>query len=413
MTVKMPTLEQYLERAEGPDIIKNVSPDGKYVKFKYTEHAIYNLIWDEITLNARGHVFRLSDGECVLRPWSKFFNYGELFMESGLPTQLHGMLSRIPGFEPIANLNDPRTATDKLDGSLCIAGIVDGALLCTTSGAFTAWQGSWAQAWLITNKVQLQMLPGYTYLFEIIANDDLHPIKYDFEGCVLLGIIDNATGEEQPYAELQAFAARCGIRVTEMVALQGFEETVKYVESLPATKEGLVVTYPSGFKMKIKGPEFLAAQKLFHSLSEKNLLESFEPAIGDFPDDVKLLVPEEFKELKDFMVYYAMQFRMALAHVKEFAGKAKKEGWEGQRLYDMAMKEFAMDMVPVAVPLRVARSSDGEVSAQCLDELHRKLAKAHLELKHTSAEVASSMPPGSAGLAQVAPLKRKPEAHRL
>jgi len=34
-------------------------------------------------------------------------------------------------------------------------------------------------------------------------------------------------------------------------------------------------------------------------------------------------------------------------------------------------------------------------------------------VEHASAEVASSMPPGSSGLAQVAPLKRKPEAHRL
>lgn len=381
MTIRLPALERYLERADGPDIVKSVSPDGKYVKFKYSERTIFGLIWDEVTLNARGHVFRISDGECVLRPWSKFFNYGELWTDTGLPTKLHGMLSRIPGFEPIANLDDPRSATDKLDGSLCIAGIVDGALLCTTSGSFTAWQGSWAQAWLIANKVQMQMLPGYTYLFEIIANDDLHPIRYDFEGCVLLGITDNATGEEQPYAELQAFAARCGIRVTEMVALEGFEDTVKYVESLPATKEGLVVTYPSGFKMKIKGPEFLAVQKLFHSLSEKSLLENFDPATGEFPEEVKLRVPEEFKELKDFMDCYAMQFRAALAHVKEFAAKARKEGWEGKRLYDKAMEEFAMDLVPVAVPLRVARSADGEVSAQGLDELHRKLSKAHLDLR--------------------------------
>ena len=384
MTSKLPSLEQYLERAEGPDIIKSVSPDGKYAKFKYSEHTIYDLVWDEVTLNARGHVFRLSDGECVLRPWSKFFNYGELFMRTGIPTPLHEILAKIPGMEPIANLDDPRVATDKLDGSLCIAGIVDGALLCTTSGSFTAWQGSWAEAWLISNKVQLQMLPGYTYLLEIIANDDLHPIKYDFEGCVLLGIIDNATGEEQPYAELQAFAAKCGIRVTEMVALQGFDETVKYVESLPPTKEGLVVTYPSGFKMKIKGPEFLAVQKLFHSLSEKSLLENFDPETGDFPDDVKLRVPEEFKELKEFMAYYAMQFRMALEHVKEFAGKARKEGWEGKLLYDKAMEEFAMDMVPVAVPLRVARSADGKLNEKGRDELHTKLSKAYLELKKES-----------------------------
>ena len=34
-------------------------------------------------------------------------------------------------------------------------------------------------------------------------------------------------------------------------------------------------------------------------------------------------------------------------------------------------------------------------------------------MEHASAEVAASMPPSSTGLAQVAPLKRKLEAHAL
>ena len=373
---ELPKLEEYLKRAEGPELFKTVSPDGQYVKFKYSEYTTYNLKWDPVTLNARGHVFRLSGGECVLRPWSKFFNYGELFMESGCPTQIYAKLTTFPGLEPIANFDDPRVATDKLDGSLCIAGIVDGALLCTTSGSFTAWQGSWANAWLIQQGVQTRMVPGYTYLFEIICDADLHPIRYDFEGCVLLGIIDNSTGEELPYAELQKFAASCGIRVTEMVYLDGFAETVEYVKKLPASKEGLVLTYPSGFKVKVKGPEFLKVQKVFHSLSERSLLESFSPEKEDFPEDVRLRVPEEFKELRDFMDRYSLNFRVTVDLFKQYAAEAARLGMEGRELYEFACTTFKVNGRLVDPAMKFARKCIREGRVELGDDVRKGIHEA-------------------------------------
>lgn len=385
----LPKLEDYLKRAEGPDIMKNVSPDGKYAKFKYTEHAVYDSIWDPVTLNARGHVFRLSDGECVLRPWSKFFNYGELFMESGCPTSLYARLTTFPGLEPVASFDDPRVATDKLDGSLCIAGIVDGALMCTTSGSFTAWQGGWANAWLIQQGVQTHMLPGYTYLFEIICDADLHPIRYDFEGCVLTGIIDNASGEEQPYAELQKFAADCGIRVAEMVFLEGFADTVEYVRKLPASKEGLVLTYPSGFKVKIKGPEFLASQKLFHSLSERSLLESFSPEKEDFPEDVRLRVPEEFQELRQFMDRYALEFRLTVDLFKQHADEAIRLGLAGKELYESTCATFRVNGRLVGPAMNFARKCTREGKVELDDSvrtaIHEAMFKHWKDMKNENA----------------------------
>jgi len=343
MMNKLPLLADYMARAEGPDLIRAVSPDGKYVKFKYTDTAIFNGHWDEITLNARGHVFRLSDGECVLRPWSKFFNFSELYSETGQPTNVHNILSGIPGLEPKFGLDDPHVATDKLDGSLCIAGIVDGELMVTTSGSFTAWQGAWANGWLIENKVQTHMVPGLTYLFEIIADEDLHPIRYDYEGCVLTGIIDNATGVEQPYAELQRFAAEAGIRVTQQVILNSFEETLEYVKSLPANKEGLVVTYlENGFKLKLKGPEFLAVQRLFHGLSEKSLLGTFDPDIMRFPEDSRKMVPEEFTELTDFMDTYEKRYSLKYYEILGFGlhCKLRNVDIKGREIYDRAYRMF-------------------------------------------------------------------------
>ena len=47
---ELPKLEEYLKRAEGPELFKTVSPDGQYVKFKYSEYTTYNLKWDPVTL---------------------------------------------------------------------------------------------------------------------------------------------------------------------------------------------------------------------------------------------------------------------------------------------------------------------------------------------------------------------------
>lgn len=342
MPTKLPSLSEYMARAEGPELIKATSPDGRYVKFKYSDHAIYNCKWDIITLNARGHVFRVSDGECVLRPWSKFFNYSELYGETGQPTGVNKILESIPGLEPDFHFDDPHLATDKLDGSLLIAGIVDDELLATTSGSFTAWQGDWARAWLIENKVQTHMVPGLTYMFEIIADEDLHPIRYEYEGCVLTGIIETATGIEKPYAELQRFAAEAGIRVTQSVELSSFDETLKYVQSLPASKEGLVLTYPNGFKMKLKGPEFLAVQKLFHGLSQKSLMGVFDPELMSFPEETRKTVPEEFKELTDFMDSFERRFRStyykALGFCTDCYLRALPE--KSRAIYELARETF-------------------------------------------------------------------------
>ena len=379
---KLPPLSEYLARAEGPEILKATSPDGKYVKFKYTDHTIFNEKWDEVTLNARGHVFRLSDGECVLRPWSKFFNFSELFSETGQPTNVFKILSAIPGLKPDFDVDDPHVATDKLDGSLCIAGIVDDDILVTTSGSFTAWQGAWAKAWIIENGVQTHMVPGKTYLFEIIADEDLHPIRYDYEGCVLTGIIDNATGVEQPYAELQQFAASARIRVTQQVILDSFSDTVRYVKSLPSNKEGLVLTYPEcGFKFKLKGPEFLAVQRLFHGLSEKSLMGTFDPELMKFPEDTRKMVPEEFKELTDFMDGYEKRYATLYYSVLGFGLDCKLRNVErnSREIYDKARYAFGDCMSVVANACAFARNMLGLNSLTAMDDARKALGKAVAE----------------------------------
>lgn len=313
----------YLQRiAENENgLIRTVSPDGKYVKYKYGEGVIYNQAWTPAALDSRGHVYRLSDGECVLRPWSKFFNAQELFnMETGELSRLGELLNTMDGYQVPAGLFSRKfSATDKLDGSLCIAGIVDGQLLTTSSGSFESPQAKWADAWLREHGVDSVMSPGLTYMFEIIWDEDYHPIRYDYEGCVLTGIIVNDTGREFSYDLLKWFADRCGIRVTERVEFDSFDAAREYVSSLPNTKEGLVLTFDGGFKLKMKGPEFLTLQRLFHSLSESNLAHSFDYRELRFPDSVRHSVQEEFTEVREYMDRFENRYRTGAFRILGFA----------------------------------------------------------------------------------------------
>ena len=341
MPKKLPSLDEYLKEAEGPCLNKAVSPDGKYVKFKYTDHCTYSMGWNDVTLHARGHVFRLSDGKCVLRPWDKFFNYGELFDQDGKPTQLYKLLDDTPDMRPERALQGPFTATEKFDGSLCIAGMVDGALLSTSSGSFTAWQADWARDWLERNSVDKCMREGFTYLFEIIADEDLHPIRYNFEGCVLLGIVDNDTGIELPYHELWEFAAATRLKLTPQTDCATLDDAMALVQAFPKTQEGLVVTYPSGFKMKLKGPEFLKIQRVFHSLSEKSLLEAFDCYTGDFPADIREVVPEEFKDIRDFMDNFRDDYEKNLCMCLGYRSYAIGKEYNPRQIWDGANRVFA------------------------------------------------------------------------
>lgn len=139
---RLPSLDEYFAAAERGEVSALYSPDRKYVKFKYTAQAIYSSRWNRVTLHARGHVFNVSTGECVLRPWDKFFNFNELVLPDGSFTPIYHASAEEGMFFPQNNKSKTLQgelghfiATDKLDGSLCIAGLVDGKPMVTSSGA--------------------------------------------------------------------------------------------------------------------------------------------------------------------------------------------------------------------------------------------------------------------------------------
>ena len=322
----LPKLEEYFAAAERGEVSTSYSLDHKYVKFKYTAQTIDSSHWNHVTMHARGHVFEISSGKCVLRPWDKFFNYNELVSSDEVFTPIY-YASVAEGMSFPLNENKTHlqgipgqfVATDKLDGSLCIAGLVDSSPMITSSGAIHSEHSEWSRSWLENRNIPSKFESGFTYLFETIANVFLHPIKYDYEGCTLLGIIDNESGQEKSFSDVERTAKEWGIASPQRVDVTSLADAQKFVAGLPANKEGIVITFENGFKVKMKGEEFLKVHKIFHGLTPNYLMEHFDTEAMIFPDSILSIIPEEFTDLKNFATNFTRNYTDLLARTIGFA----------------------------------------------------------------------------------------------
>jgi RNA ligase len=279
--------------------------------FKYTTNTVYSEDWDNVSLHARGIVFDYATGEVLARPFDKFFNLGEMInVETGELKPIAGYVKQHLGFDNLSGdyKHQKFRVMDKLDGSLGIAFWTGTDWYVKTAGSFESDQAKWANEWFDMIIDPSVLDKSKTYLFEIIYDEDKHPIEYDFEGLVLLGIVDTQSGIEEPLSEILRVAKELNIRHAEVLEFTDFDEVVKYAKNLPKTKEGVVITFENGFKLKVKGDEFLQLQKIFHYLNENVIYENLKwGTIFDYTeleyaytDGFIMDIPEELEDLKEY-----------------------------------------------------------------------------------------------------------------
>lgn len=315
----LPSMNEFIAAADEGRIAMHEldSFNKKLLGFKYTTNTVYSEDWDNVSLHARGIVFDYATGEVLARPFDKFFNLGEMIdVETGELKPIAGYVKQHLGFDNLSGdyKHQKFRVMDKLDGSLGIAFWTGVDWYVKTAGSFESDQAKWANDWfdMLINPNVLDK--SKTYLFEIIYDEDKHPIEYDFEGLVLLGIVDTQTGIEEPLSEILRVAKELNIRHAEVLEFTDFDEVVKYAKALPKTKEGVVITFENGFKLKVKGDEFLALQKIFHFLTEDVVYENFlwnsvdanpETSVKDnliyaFNEGFIANIPEEMEDMKKY-----------------------------------------------------------------------------------------------------------------
>lgn len=313
------TLEKYYEDGL---LHRQIHPTLDLTIWNYSPKVQYEKLWDEVTIQCRGLVTN-SKGEIVARPFKKFFNYEEHTPEE------------IP--------NEDYEVYEKMDGSLGILFNYDGEWVIATRGSFTSPQAIKGKELLEKYNFN-RLIPQYTYLFEIIYHENRIVCQYDFEDLVLLGIIETKTGNEVNIH----FGNYEDIRFKNLINNLGFKVVTLYKtwgesydllkEEISKDKEGYVIRFRNGFRMKIKGDEYVRLHKILTNISNRDIWEYLK---DNRPlDDILDKVPDEFydwvkNEVSKLTSMFNITKTMAeLIHLKEI-----KENMTRKEMAEVVLKK--------------------------------------------------------------------------
>lgn len=219
--------------------------------YSYTDRCYRMSFWNELTLNSRGIIFDRLTGECVARPFPKFFNLDELpgLDEASLP------------WDEVVQL------CEKLDGWLGIHYRHAGLHCIATRGSFSTEAGLWATGEL--QRFDLVALPDeVTLCFEIVHPLTRVVVDYGERAeIVLLAAFNRHTGEEYAAEQVRDWA-------------DAFEFATPWTLSAPATPariaglleacvrnggEGFVARFSDGRRVKIKTADYVQRFRLWRA----------------------------------------------------------------------------------------------------------------------------------------------------
>lgn len=271
--VFLKTLEEYCQNGL---LLKQTHTKFDLSIWNYSPKVQYERLWDETTVQCRGLVTN-SEGKIIARPFKKFFNYEEHKPED------------IP--------NEDYVVYEKLDGSLGILFNYKNEWILATRGSFTSSQAIKGRE-LLEKYDYNRLHPDYTYLFEIIYQENRIVCSYDFEDLILLGMIHTDTGNEININN----NSDEDIRFNNMVNNLGFKIVTLYKtwgesydllkEEISKDKEGYVIRFKNGFRMKIKGDEYKRLHRILTNMSNRDIWEYLKE--GKPLDEILDKVPDEF-----------------------------------------------------------------------------------------------------------------------
>ena len=245
-------------------------PDVDLFIYNYGQKAQYEKAWDDLTMMCRGLILD-SRGEIVSRAFNKFFNLEEHIEES----------SKLPPL-PI----EPFEVTEKLDGSLGIMYWIGDQPYIATRGSFVSDQAIKANQILKVKYSHIKFNPNYTYLTEIIYPDNRIVIDYGgMEDLILLAVIHTESGEEVDHRDYKDV-------LPIVKTYEGIANISKLKDLQEDNKEGFVVRFRSGVRVKVKFEEYVRLHRLVTGVNKKTIWELLK---NDQPfDELLERVPDEF-----------------------------------------------------------------------------------------------------------------------
>jgi RNA ligase len=264
-------------------------PTADLYIYNYSPKAQYDRLWNEWTLACRGLIMN-GLHEVVARPFQKFFNLEES----------ENLIFPDESFE----------VYEKMDGSLGILYWVDTAErrpkpAIATRGSFTSEQAIVATELLHTKYADVwpNLDPTKTYLFEIIYPENRIVIDYgDERKLVLLAIIDTKSGVELPMKTSYTVETRHALSLPHQPKFTNGFEIVKRYDGLndlaqlkaleEENREGFVVKFRNGYRLKVKFEEYVRIHKIITRVSTVNIWEYLKEGQDLLP--ILERVPDEF-----------------------------------------------------------------------------------------------------------------------
>jgi RNA ligase len=360
-------LNEYIEKGL---IIKQVHPTLPLSIYNYSRTCQYDKLWDDITLNCRGLVLD-NEGNVIAKPFPKFFNYEEHTADE-IPNELFDVYEKMDGSLGILfyyeeklsderryniwfNNNyetgmerffDPNNLPDFDDPYYEPTPTTKGEWHMATRGSFTSEQAIKGKELL--EKYNFEKLhTDYTYLFEIIYKENRIVCDYDFEDVVLLGIIHIKTGNE-----VNLHSDTEDIRIQNILKNIGFNVVMRYntfgegfdvlKKEISNSKEGYVIRFRNGMRMKIKGDEYVRLHRILTNFSTTDIWELLRTK-GNMSEFLER-VPDEFD---DWVKRVSMDLRYSFFHINERAGKMHdyfRYGKYNDKEFEPTKKEFALHL---------------------------------------------------------------------
>jgi RNA ligase len=300
---------------------KQTHPTLDLTIWNYSPRVQYEKLWDDITMQCRGLVTN-SKGEIVARPFKKFFNYEEHKPEE-IPNEDYVVYEKMDGSLGILfyyeeelsderryniwfNNNyetgmerffDPNNIPDYDNPYYEPTPKTKGEWVLATRGSFISTQAIKGRE-LLEKYDYNRLVKDYTYLFEIIYPENRIVCNYNFEDLVLLGMIHTLTGDEVDIhndnnedIRLKNLIKNLKLNIVTVYKTWG-EGYDLLKEEISNDREGYVIRFKNGFRMKIKGEEYKRLHRILTNISNRDIWEYLRA--GKPMDEILDKVPDEF-----------------------------------------------------------------------------------------------------------------------
>jgi len=311
MNINLEILEKYYN----DDLLyKQRHPTYELLIWNYTPTTQFERRWDDITLQCRGLVTDFN-GNVVSWCLKKFFNMEEL-SDDMIPKESFDIF-------------------DKMDGSYISIFMYNDEIIINSRGSFNSDASNLAyQVFKNKYKNKVNIDSNITYILELIGPDNRIVVSYPENDLVLLCALDKTGKELDIYTDMFDGFNR-------VKKHNGITDFIKLKNIISNDEEGYVVRFKSGFRMKIKGQEYLRLHNILSKFSSRTIWQHLkdntplDEFLKDVPDEFYNWIEEQRESLNEmfkiikanaFFIYYtSVRDDMSRKEVAEIINSKHKD----------------------------------------------------------------------------------------